>query len=149
MEATFSKSNAHLLLLWHKSAFVALLSRSKVFFLPNLNVMFSTTNGTSSLLHGQFGLLKILQLLMNMDKRLQPIIGWYVTDLARSSVCTLSQLIKNRAQSKALCVTDCMRQEEKIHGCWILGTTMWSGIYSNARNELIWKTDVSKRSRSQ
>ena len=48
--------------------------------------MFSTTNSTSLLHDGQRGLLKILLLLMNMDKQLQPIIGCYVTDLARSSV---------------------------------------------------------------
>ena len=39
----------------------------EVLFLPDPNVVFSTTNGSSSLNDGQRGLLKILQLLMNMD----------------------------------------------------------------------------------
>ena len=55
----------------------------------------------SSLYDGQCGLPKIFQLLMNMDEQLQPIIGCYVTDLTRSSVCTLSQLIKNQAKGSA------------------------------------------------
>ena len=58
--------------------------------------MFSTTDGTSSLFDRQRGLMKILQPLMNMDEQMQPIIRRYVTDLALSSVYTLSQLIKNQ-----------------------------------------------------
>ena len=58
--------------------------------------MFSTTDGTSSLFDRQRGLMKILQPLMNMDEQMKPIIRRYVTDLALSSVYTLSQLIKNQ-----------------------------------------------------
>ena len=79
--AIFPKDNAYLL--FNDIRVVSLLFyRSSVFFLSGWNVMFSTTNSTSLLHDGQRGLL----LLMNMDKQLQPIIGCYVTDLARSSV---------------------------------------------------------------
>ena len=54
--------------------------------------------------HGQHGLQKISQVLMNMDEQLQLIIGRYVTDFAWSFVFTLSQLIKNQAKWKALWV---------------------------------------------
>ena len=83
--AIFPKDNAYLL--FNDIRVVSLLFyRSSVFFLSGWNVMFSTTNSTSLLHDGQRGLLKIILLLMNMDKQLQPIIGCYVTDLARRSV---------------------------------------------------------------
>ena len=147
MEATFSKSNAHLLLLWHKSAFVALLSRSKVFFLPDLNVMFSTTNvfassrtvwfAKNSTTFDEYGLTTAA------NNRL-------VRHRFGAEFCLHAQLANQESSSIKGIVCDGLHATRgKIHGSWILGTNMWSGNYSNARSELIWKTDVSKRSRSQ
>ena len=82
--AIFPKDNAYLL--FNDIRVVSLLFYRSSVFLSGWNVMFSTTNSTSLLHDGQRGLLKIILLLMNMDKQLQPIIGCYVTDLAQSSV---------------------------------------------------------------
>ena len=138
--AIFPKDNAYLLFndIWVVSL---LFCRSSVFFLSGWNVMFSTTNSTSLLHDGQRGLLKIILLLMNMDKQLQPIISCYVTDLARSSVHA-HPANKNKLNWRALLVTD-----------WHV--TRWTNsqllnfrnYYVTRKLLLIWKTDVIESSR--
>ena len=61
------------------------------------NYSSAVREGTSSLFGGQHGLLEILQFLMNMDRDFQPIIGWHLTDLTHTFICTLSHLIKNKS----------------------------------------------------
>ena len=77
-------------------------------------------------------------------QQLQPINGRCVTDLARSSVCTLSQLFSERHCERLISI---QKERKKIRNR-MLGTAIGPGNYSDIRKELNCKTDIIKSIRS-
>ena len=83
---------------------------------------------------------------MNMDEQMQPIIRCYVTDLALSSVYTLSQLIKNQVIVSGW--STCGKRNKSAATEQVLATTSWPGNYSTLEKSYS-KDNIFKSSRSQ